>query len=438
MARTGRPVTSFDLAVGFLSGGSGDAALRETFGTLEVVAGPDRVPLTEVEDTVAQTVRRHIFIPMAPLAEWLLANWWRLRWEGRPDQPSTEWRSAHSLAALGGGYAWPVITISSDGEYVQVQATAETRPDVATIRYLREVSLDVPAADFETAIDRFIDTLEARLAARAPRERTIAELREELREERASRTESALCRWQALAGIHPGEANPSQLQAVRQLAQDFGAGSEDELFAALPGLSGLDKACDVLKALRSSATTIDLRSFGPLDVDPGSPWQRGARMADTVRAQHGLGLGPITNAKLGELLSVSIPLAGEVVPQAARLGGGYRNGVAGGRATVLVTSRRNESQRFHLARILGCALALPESRQLLPVTSSGTALQKLERSFAQQLLCPWETLDDFTNEQGIDDSGIEAAAEHFQVSEWLVLSALVNRGKLPRHRLPPR
>lgn len=431
-------MSALELTVEWLGNGAGDAAVRETFGALEVTVGPNRAPLTEVEDTVAKTVRRHIFVPVAPLAIWLLANWWRLRWEGRPSLPSVDWRHAHSLSALGGGFAWPVIDISSDGEFVQIHAAAEAEPDVAAVRYLRSLSVDIPAADFEAAVERFLDTVEGRLAVRAPQDKTVTELREELRAERASARGSALCRWQALAGVHPGDADESRLEAVRQLAEDFGAGAEDEVFAALPGLTGVDDARCLLGALRSSATTIDLRGFEHVDGGPGLPWQRGARMANRIRSRHGLGGGPISNETLGQLLSVSLPLAGDVVKEAGSLGGGYRNGVANGRTAVLVTSRRPESQRFHLARVLGCALALQADRQFLPVTASATALQKLERSFAQQLLCPWEALDAFTDEKGVDERGVEAAAEYFEVSEWLILSTLVNRGKLPRDRLPSR
>lgn len=87
--------------------------------------------------------------------------------------------------------------------------------------------------------------------------------------------------------------------------------------------------------------------------------------------------------------------------------------------------------------MIGCAIASSEAEHFLPVTTSATALQKFERAFAQELLCPWDALDAFTDEHGMDEEGIAEAAEYFQVSEWLVLTTLVNRGKLPRHRLPP-
>ncbi len=70
------------------------------------------------------------------------------------------------------------------------------------------------------------------------------------------------------------------------------------------------------------------------------------------------------------------------------------------------------------------------------MTDAATALQKVERSFAQELLCPFAALDAFTEEHGLDDDGIDDAAEHFGVSQRLILSTLVNKHKLGRQRLP--
>src|SRR4051794_13820225 len=98
---------------GWLAGGDGDDLDRATLGSLRISAGAEGVPVTEVEDKLAQTVRPHINVPIYPVAQWLLANWWRLRWEGRPNKPSRAWRCAHSLAAIGGDHAWPAVEFSS-------------------------------------------------------------------------------------------------------------------------------------------------------------------------------------------------------------------------------------------------------------------------------------------------------------------------------------
>jgi hypothetical protein len=90
-----------------------------------------------------------------------------------------------------------------------------------------------------------------------------------------------------------------------------------------------------------------------------------------------------------------------------------------------------------LARLIGAALCSSSEEHVLPVSDAATALQKFERSFAQELLCPWEELDSFTDAHGTGDDGISEAAEHFLVSERVVLSTLVNKGKISRNRLEP-
>jgi hypothetical protein len=39
------------------------------------------VPVTEVFDHRSLSVRRHIFVPLYPIAEWLVAHWWVLFYE---------------------------------------------------------------------------------------------------------------------------------------------------------------------------------------------------------------------------------------------------------------------------------------------------------------------------------------------------------------------
>ena len=57
-------------------------------------------------------------------------------------------------------------------------------------------------------------------------------------------------------------------------------------------------------------------------------------------------------------------------------------------------------------------------------------MQKFERSFATEFLCPWAELDDATDEDVLED-----VAERYGVSPLLVRTSLVNKGKIPRYRL---
>ena len=146
----------------WLAPSDGDPAARATLASLRIVAGLQRDPLTEVEDTIARTVRTHINVASAPLAVWLLSNWWRLRWEPDSQSACLGWRQAHSMSAIGEGYAWPALEMASDGELIQLRLAGENAPDACAIRYLREIHLDVPASDFEAAVDTFVGQVEGR------------------------------------------------------------------------------------------------------------------------------------------------------------------------------------------------------------------------------------------------------------------------------------
>ncbi len=431
-----------DLRLGFgapIACDYGSPAERLTTSPLTIdLHGEPSVVLTEVEDKAAAAVRPHIYVPVAPLAEWFLMNWWRLRWEARPDRPSYSWKRAHCLAAIGGDVPWPPLEITSDGDFIQLRMDAEPRSDVSSVRYLNSVQADIRAADFERAVDDFVARVADRLSAVLPDYADLRELRAELAEERARPSVSRELRWQALAGHNPGEVDDAWLQRARALRDQTGSAASDEVFGVFqePGCD-FSEAEGVLASLRASSTTVDVswveQASPPTDPGAELPWQTGARLANEMRSSLGLGTGPIPDSRLADLLSTSLPLQGELAERSP-LAGGMRNGT--GRTHIRVPSRRVQNQRFFLARVLGAAQILGADEHLLPVTTGKSSLQKLERSFAQELLCPWASLDAFTDEHGLSDDAIADAADHFGVSEWTTISALVNRGKLGRDRLP--
>lgn len=422
--------------VDWLAASSGEAKERETLASLKIIVGPDAIPASEVEDTVAKTVRPFINVSAYSLAKWLIVNWWRLRWEPSPSQPTFDWTNSHSLASVGEGFAWPALTFSSDGEFVQLRQESESKPDVSSIRYLQNFTLDVPALDLERAIDAFLDQVEARLAARCPAETELRELRAELSAERQDLQEAASCKLQALGGFDPGAAPDDWLRAVNELGKSAGRAATEEIVAVAPALSdGLASARSVLDAMRVATTEVKLDWISLKHQEmgvPEIPWERGARLARELRKSLGLLGGALTNDALGDLLGTHFPLAKSLWKGDRALLGGYRNGST----RVLVTNERVSSQRFYVARLIGAAVAAPSDESVLPVSTAGTALQKLQRSFAQEFLCPWVDLDAFTDESGIDDDALADAAAHFQVSEQVVRSTLVNKGKLSRSHLP--
>jgi len=423
----------------YLGGNHGSAADRATLAALRITAGPEGIPITEVWDTIAQTVRPFINIPAHAVARWFVVNWWRLRWEPQLSRSTPEWRNAHSMAGISGDYAWPAIEFSSDGEFVQVQLAAESAPDVSAVRCLRDLTLDIPAQDFEDAVDDLVERVGSRLSAFGAVSSELQELCDELRAERRNPQTARACKLQALAGIDPGTVSPQWLEATLRLSERVGVDAADEIVASLPGVvGGLDAAERALDAMRSSTTSIQLDWIARETSRARGrelPWEKGVRLAGAFRQQHGLGAGPLGDETLGRILDVKMPLQKPTWDGAVSLLGGFRNGNADGRTSILVVNRRNDSQRFYLARLIASAHQTCADQHVLPVTGAYTAQQKFERSFAQELLCPWVDLKEFVAENGADEDGIATAAQQFGVSELLVQATLVNRKALPHGRL---
>lgn len=409
----------------------GDDGADET-GALTIIAGPDNCVLTEVDDTLNRTVRPHVYLPATKLAEWLLVNWWRLRWEPRPANPPPSWQDAHIMAAIGGGNAWPSIEFSSDGDFVHLQMSTERRPDAAAIRYLNGGQFDVPARDFESAVDRFLDQVEERRASTG-QPSTLHELREELRLERENPEVAERCRLQALAGLDPGSADEAWFERVGRLGKSVGTIAAAECLTVLGDADGtFDRIDESVDAIRKSRTRVSLgwRNGACPQLGRQLPWQVGEEAARALRASLGL-TGAISQRQFSELLDTGLPIEPNGVEDGG-LGGAFVGD--DGRASTVVFRHRETSQRFDLARVMGCAV-LCKDEPLLPVTRGNTAMQKFERSFATEFLCPWAELDDATDEDGTDDDVLEDVAERYGVSPLLVRTSLVNKGKIPRYRL---
>ncbi len=412
--------------------GQSDDVRSATLGALRIdgIGAKGPVPLVEVFDLSVQSVRPFIVVPVYPLVRWLILNWWRLCWE--PHRRSVGWRLSHCMAAIGEGIAWPPLELSSDGEFVQIRSDGEEKADVASIRYLQSAAIDVPLQSFMQAIDDLVTQVRGRLASQSLVAPDLDELWAELADERSDPVLAEECRLQAAAGVHPGDASEEWIARARALGATTGPRAIDEVMAAMPSLGSLDEAQRQVDTIRGSDLFVDLNWVAtPPPAEYGEiPWQRGKRLAELVRNELGkTATDPIPTAELEDLFHLELPTVAS--PKSA-LTGAFRSN---GRAAVRVPTHRIDNQRFYLARLLGCSIGSPPEERLLPVTRETTALQKAGRSFARELLCPWPGLDAFTEAHGLDEDGIAEAAAYFGVSSMVVVSALVDHGKLPRDRL---
>jgi len=133
-----------------------DAKIEEvTTGTLKISAN-GRIMTRMVDDR--QALHDGPSVSAFRIAEWLLWNWWRIRWEPSRSQPGElSWLQAHNTASIGGGWLWPSVTFDSDGRTVCIKSVGSELTPSEPVSFLGQAEDEfVPVTELERGIDAFV------------------------------------------------------------------------------------------------------------------------------------------------------------------------------------------------------------------------------------------------------------------------------------------
>ena len=423
---------------------------QATFGLFAVTAN-DRL-LTAGEDTEHGELRHGPHVAGYPLAEWLVWNWWRLRWEyGRPPDRETalRWDFSHRMATIGDGYSWPNITVFSDG--VQVFLASEPSRDAGTVlfRYLGASGCQtVPAAELEDAIDGFVRDILARLEGRELRGTNLHHLWNDLETERQDQELARFRRLEAQLGCDPDEIGED---AIRSRLDDAVALGEEALteVAADAALRGhapdrMMSAAQIMETAGRNGFDADVRDAIMLSDATAVPWpgeveawRVGQRLAQTLRGQETLDGHPVSDQNLAEFAGTT----NDAISNDDRRSDDIsfvldRNG---GQARISLRSKWQTGRRFDLARLIGDrVLGNPmgyAAERLFPATRAHSYRQKMQRAFAAEFLSPFDAVDDMLDGDYSEENQNDVA-EHFNVSPMTIRAQLVNHGRIDRRDAP--
>jgi hypothetical protein len=428
---------AFEIAVDhWLAREHGDEVARATLGQLELRT--QGYALTRLEDRLARSNRTFANLSAYELAVWLATNWWRLRWE--PEKDGADWRMAHSIAAIGGGYVWPDVTISSDGEQIQIRVRPTRGTEWEPIRYLESSDLGLAATDVEDAIDSFIEKVLARLDGCRISGTGLHTLWQDVRAERADPEIASIRKLEALLGFDAGSAADEIIDELLSDATKDGHAAVEEVAAGY-GPDATTIIREVTDGLEQAAVLpyLAVRDLAAQRADWSMlklPWERAAQAARVARALWHLDGAPVPDQRLAELVGAKAdliegPPSAQVKMSAAKW---TRNDHEEWR--LVLRSRWPAGRRFELCRLIAAGLIAPEGELLLPATTARTSRQKFQRAFAQEFLCPFESLMERLRTSPPEDEDIEDAAAYFQVSPLLIRTTLVNKNILPREQLP--
>jgi hypothetical protein len=392
--------------------------------------------LTEGSDVLANRLRHAPLLSAYHLAEWMAWNWWRLRWE--PRSKAKDWGCAHRLATIGYGYIWPNLTIFSDGERSALIARPTEEREQTPFRYITDRAVVIPASEFETELDLFIDQVLDRLDWAKVTNSNLATIWGGIREERRTPALTQARKLEALLGQDPDESDPKILEQLSIDAKQLSISAIEELAAEHGQTNRILTAKELREIAESSGFDASPRNIvrlpALLELPRGGQipaHKLGARAAEALRERERLGDDPISDERLTEIAGAQHAVLTD------------RRGAPGisfaldenlDRTRIVLRSKWRTGRRFELARLLGDRIARPPGGRLFPATRAYTYRQKMQRSFAAELLSPFEAVDhmlegDYSVEHQQD------IAEHFDVSTLTIRTLLVNHGRVEREEL---
>jgi hypothetical protein len=435
---------NFHLGVQWLPPFRGTAELERTSAELTIRVGGEIA--SRFEDEWSQSVQHSIRGSLYPLALWFAHSWWRIRWEPVPSRirlssalsvEDADWKMSHEMPAAGGGFIWPPLTFSSDGEGILVTCRPSPALSGEPVKYLSDFNLVVAAADFETEVDAFIDLILRRLDVQGTTELHV--LWSELLAERGDPRTAALRRTEARLGYDPDEANPELLQQFLDLGEIAGEGAVDEIAPVCSGANPEQQLQEVLSfsgqpGLRGEFALLPEEPLAPGQYLP--PVQRGKTLAKALRTSLGVADNPLEDSELASLLSIdpNAFLASSAQFSSSPLGLAKRVGNSN-EFDLLLRKRNRYGRRFEAARCIADFLFHSADRWH-PLADTATARQKMQRAFAAEFLCPIESLKNYLGAEFLPES-IENAADHFGISEVAIRSHLANNHLIPRTFVDP-
>lgn len=397
--------------------------------------------LTRLRDSSG---RKRDFVRVAGfrLAEWIGTNWWRLgyeaeRWEHAQDHA---WGAGHSVASIGAGWLWPRITIAADGDSVVIRSIPTEGDGVEPIAWQGCAEKRIPRQEFVEGAQDFVHAVLDRLDGQGEEKTDLHVLWKELIAERSDPEIARYRQLEGSMGYEPDRASPPTITRFHRDSEALGFAAMAEI--AANGRSGDDPTTAAAledqaryfgfsSDLGDSSVLADLE--GPPTIKSEPAWKHGERAAQRVRRKASLGAGPVKNRRLADLCGADSTGLSDVTCRFEPLA--FSLDANGTRGRFVLRSGHETGRRFELSRLLGDALLFGNGERLHPATRTETFRQRTQRAFAAELLCPYTAVSDFL-EGRTSEAAVREAARHFLVSDRAVTTTLVNKGDLPRHRLP--
>lgn len=398
---------------------STDLLAQSTMAALTIEV--DGCVVTSVLDRRSRSCRNHVVTPLVYVAEWLVANWWRLLHEVENERaPRGDFAETHDLAFVGEGFLLPSLTIVPTPQRMRLR-WSRYRPLHSEIEFTEQGEAVVERHDFVGTVQTIVEAARERLAGDGLTAECLE--RDWAAIQTADSGEREFCRAAALYGQDPfAVSQPLADQIIDFWQRTAPTIREDALATANEECLGslTDWLTGALQCLRATAnpTWANVRRALPAS-STREPHRRGYELAQAVRAQLALAEDRYDFATDGPNALPSVELQ---PPPQWRI-----QGLVAADSPACAITAGGTAGRFLQARALGDYLGRTEHG---PAILSGLATdrQAQSRAFAAEFLAPSASLRRRLRGRHAHPDEVDELAAAFDVSSYVVRHQIQNHG----------
>jgi hypothetical protein len=410
--------------------------LRATWARFELQV--DGRSITRAVDEVSRGVRSSVYLPLYPLAEWFVTQWWFLQYEieRRDAIASTDYSSRHSVRSAAEGFALPAVLFAPTGSEVYVE-WFPIRLAHSRMEFTERGSATLGLKDFQNSVLRFARAVVTRLHE-FDIVGTVLETELDAISE-LSKEEQEFCETTAALGVDAYAIDESTAKQIVAAAAALPPSVVREFFT-VADLHHLEEqsssVLDSIKTIRKQDTDLQelrqLKRGAPNQAWTGRPWAQGYRFARDLRTRLGLNGAHIESLRsLGDALQVDESRLESAIIPLLKGGAGFDAVVdvnAKASPTFAVVRRNEPSTLFAVCRAMfEYLIAQNDGPQV--VTRSHSDRQKRNRAFAAEFILPAEQLRTLIPSAVLTNDDVDDLAESLRAP------AAVIRHQLENHRL---
>lgn len=412
--------------------------LLATWASFRITIGDACV--TRVFDQSAKTIRNNIYVPLYPLAEWIVWNWWSLLDESevRATRAQRRFSARHNFRCVGDGIVMPDMEFLPLGEHVQIVWSPRRNP-FQHVEFLDQGKTVVSRKELFQVFFEFVQSVCTRLDQEGVTGTWLQQGWDIVSTSIKDPEEADFCKVVAMLGKNPYALDQTEEELVIKIAGMLPESLLEDCFLLSDWPHVLKQAEDLQGDLgwiqnRSENWALLKQVRGTQYPVPSQtvPWDQGYTLARHLRQALGIpeDVPPSSFETIAGWLDLPVDQLKRSMREQRYGFPGMEALVAdnknGSPAFIVKHKTRPENQIFSLCRGLCEYLVHPHTPRL--ISSVNTEGQKRNRAFAAEFLAPADAIKKRLVSREVSQEDIDELACDMGVSPFVVHHQIMNHG----------